>query len=228
MTANTSLRPLAFLALLVLPMILSARADLVTFDDLPDDQGINWYFDYHGLNWLEVSVFAPYAQTNLYGSTGYTYGIVSAPNIAFNPFFNDSEINSGTNYFNFYSVYFTGAWRSNLNIEVQAFTGTNYVDYGYGIEGGTDLVYDTNVIASATSPTLFTFNFLNINRLRFVSSGGQDAGFVPGGDAWPVYVMDNFSFDLVPEPSPIMLTVLAFLSLLAFHRREYRTRATKS
>lgn len=217
MKVNRFFGYLAFLLLLVFTSVPPARADLVTFDDIPESND-NGYFGYHDLNWLEVTIYDPYAHTIGSALSGYNYGMVSGPNVAFNPFFNDSEINSATNYFNFYSVYFTGAWRSNLNIEVQAFSGTNYIDYGYGIEGGTDLVYDTNVIASATTPTLFTFNLLNINRLRFVSSGGQDAGFDPGGDAWPVYVMDNFSFDLVPEPSSILLAILGALGLVACHR----------
>src|SRR5260221_13569032 len=89
-------------------------------------------------------------------------------NVAVNDFGAPAEIDSlGTN-FNFLSAYLTGAWNNNLNIEVQGFSGTN-------------LLYDTTVVASATSPTLFTFNYLDIDRLTFNSFGGQkNAGFPSG------------------------------------------------
>jgi len=85
-----------------------------------------------------------------------------------------------------------------LNIEVQGFIGVTSL-------------YDTTVVVSATSPTLFTFNFLNIDRLRFTSSGGQDVGFPSGfGET---FAMDNFTFELVPEPSALLLATAGALLL---------------
>jgi len=63
--------------------------------------------------------------------------VQSAPNVAYNGYGNPAEIDSrGTN-FNFLSTYSTGAWKSNLNIEVQGFNGTNPVS-------------DETTVASAT------------------------------------------------------------------------------
>jgi len=116
----------------------------------------------------------------------------------------NSEIDSpGTN-FNFISAYLTGYWNSNLNIEVQGFRGAS-------------LVYSQIVIASATSPTLFTFDYLDINRIYFNSFGGQPAFGVSGGEY--VSVMDNFTFDLVPEPSSFLLTGAGVLTLCTFRKR---------
>jgi hypothetical protein len=127
--------------------------------------------------------------------------------VAFNANGNPAEIDArGTN-FSFLSTYLTGAWSSNLNIEVQGFRGGS-------------LLYDETVVASATNPTLFTFNYLNVDRLYFRSFGGQDAGFPPShgqGGTW--FVVDNMSIEFVPEPSTFLLAGLSALTLCAFLKR---------
>jgi hypothetical protein len=138
--------------------------------------------------------------------SGYYYGMVSASNVAYNSGGFDAEIDSLGTKFNFLSAYLTGAWNSNLNIEVQGFSGAS-------------LLYDTNVVAGATSPTLFTFNYLNISRVRFSSSGGQDAGF-PEGAGSLNFAMDNLSIEFVPEPSTLLLAALGALALSAFLKRK--------
>jgi hypothetical protein len=131
--------------------------------------------------------------------------MVSAPNVAFNASGNPAEIDSPLTNFDFLSAYFTGAWNTNLNIEVQGYRDTN-------------LIYDETLVVSATNPTPFTLDYLDVNRLYFNSFGGQDAGF--GQGAGEEFVMDNFEF--VPEPSSFLLAALGVASLVAFlhhHRR---------
>ena len=135
------------------------------------------------------------AYTGLNGSNGFYNGMISISNVALNGFGAPAEIDSSTN-FNFLTVYLTAAWNSNLNIEVQGFSGAI-------------MLYDTTVVASATSPTLFTFDYLNIDRLYFNSFGGEYAGF-PNGSA-EHFAMDNLTFEFVPEPSPLLLTAAAAL-----------------
>ncbi len=137
------------------------------------------------------------------GTNGYYYGMVSPSNVAYNAGAQPAEIDSATN-FNFLSAYITGAWNSNLNIQVKGFNGTN-------------LLYNQTVVASATNPTFFTFNYFNIDRLYFDSYGGQPAGFPAGGG--DEFVMDNFLFDVIPEPSSFLLAALGAVSLVAFLRR---------
>jgi hypothetical protein len=145
--------------------------------------------------------------SNVVGApTGYNYGMESASNVAFNSLGNPAEIDSVIN-FNFLSAYLTGAWNSNLNIEVEGFSGAT-------------LLYSNTVVASATNATLFTFDYLDIDRLYFNSYGGQDAGF-PGG-AGEEFVMDNFTFEFIPEPSTILLAVLGAVPLCAFVGRRRR------
>jgi hypothetical protein len=133
---------------------------------------------------------------------GYYYGVVSASNAAFNGLGQPAEIDSATN-FDFLSVYLTGAWHSNLSIEVQ------------GFRSGT-LLYDTTAVASATSPSLFTFDYLNIDRLYFNSYGGDVAFGYDGGNH---FVMDDFTFEFVPEPSTLLLAALGALTLWPLLKR---------
>jgi len=47
---------------------------------------------------------------------------------------------------------------------------------------------------------------MNVDRLTFTGSGGQSAfdGIVDSA-----FAMDNFTFEFVPEPSPLLLTAAA-------------------
>ena len=69
------------------------------------------------------------------------------------------------------------------------------------------------MVASATNPTLFTFNYLDINRLYFDSYGGEPA--FDGNDATE-FVMDNFIVEFVPEPSADVLVIGGMLILTGF------------
>ncbi len=185
--------PVTLLALVILSMISTCRGTLVTFDELPLNTGSASFLqnNYQGLVWSNFGVVNAILYTSLHGVSGTYYGMASASNVAFNAVGNPAEIDSATN-FNFLGAYLTGTWNSNLNIEVQGFSGAT-------------LLYDTTVVASATSPTPFTFNYLNIDRLYFNSFGGQSAGFSGGGEN---FEMDNFTFEFVPEPSALLLCPL--------------------
>jgi hypothetical protein len=195
-----------------LSIVSTSWANIITFDDLSETASGSFIANgYQGLNWNSVSCNNAILLTNLLphmfpgapinGLSGDYYGMVSPSNVAV--LFSGSEIDSpGTN-FNFLSAYLTGYWNSNLNIEVQ------------GLSGAT-LLYDTTVVASATSPTLFTFDYLNIDQLTFTSTGGQPAF----GNNNAGIVMDNFTFEFVPEPSSLLLSVLGGASLVAFLRRK--------
>lgn len=207
MNAKGFLLRAVFLAMLVLPAVSTRSQTVVTFDDLHETtsesvipngyQGLVWS-NFWCLNGILYPARYPFFVTN-----GYYYGTVSPSNVAFNAGGTPAEIDSpGTN-FDFLSAYLTGAWNSNLNIEVQ------------GFRSGT-LLYDTTVVASATSPTLFSFDYLDIDRLYFSNSGGQPAFGTPSG---PQFAMDNFTFEFVPEPSTIMLAALGVLTLWPFLKR---------
>jgi hypothetical protein len=201
MKAKLFLRAFVCLTLLTLTISASGQS-LITFDDLSETgSGSFLQNGYHGLNWNNFLCNNAILFANEFGLCGDYYGMVSASNVASC----GSEIASpGTN-FNFLSAYLTGVWRSNLSIEVQGFSGTN-------------LLYDQIVVASATNPTLFAFNYLDIDSLTFSSFGGQNAGFVVGGGlqgSGEQFAMDNLSFEFVPEPSTVLLAALGALTLYA-------------
>ncbi|HTS18644.1 MAG TPA: PEP-CTERM sorting domain-containing protein [Verrucomicrobiae bacterium] len=205
------LLPAVCLSLLILPAVSAYSQTVVTFDNLRETgTGAFLPNGYQGLVWSNFWCFNAILATNRpdTGVSGYYFGMVSQSNDVNNAFGIPAEIDSVTN-FNFLSVYLTGAWSSNLNIEVEGFNGAQEI-------------YDRIVVASATNPTLFTFNYLDIDRLYFDAYGGQDAGFpVDHGEGSPWFVMDNFAFDFVPEPSSLLLTILgaAMLWVALKHRR---------
>ena len=206
---NTKLFPLPISILtLVLSFAVSSYSQtIITFDDIPKNNGTATFLqnNYDGLVWNSFAVVNGILNPNINGhiTNGFYYGVVSLSNVAVLAFDGSSEIDSpGTN-INFLSAYLTGGWSSNLNIEVQGFDGTN-------------LLYDTAVIASATNSTLFTFDYLNVNRLIFTGSGGLPA-FDSAGDT--TFAMDNFTFEFVPEPSSLLLATAGALLLCPFLKR---------
>jgi hypothetical protein len=195
--------PLACSILLTLHATPARSQTLVTFEDLSAAPPGNIPKGYEGLVWSNLWVLNGIIVGTGMGTNGYYYGVVSPSNVAFNAGGNPAEIDSATN-FNFFSAYLTGTWNSNLNIEVEGFNGAKEI-------------YDTIVVASATNATLFTFNYLDIDRLYFDSYGGQSAGFTDGGGV--IFVMDNFMFEFIPEPSSLLLTFLGVLILWGFRKR---------
>jgi hypothetical protein len=194
-----------WLVLLAVPTLCARSQTVVTFDEFAgSSNGTLIPNGYQGLNWSNFAIGNGILLSNLSGyANGYYYGMVSDSNVAVNAGGTPAEIDSpGTN-FNLLSAYLTGAWNSNLNIEVEGFNGAQEI-------------YDTIVVASATNPTLFTFGYLDIDRLYFNSYGGEPAF---GGSARSNFAMDNFEFEFVPEPSPLLLTALGAVSLAAFLRR---------
>jgi hypothetical protein len=192
---------LQIFALFVFLTISARGGTVITFDDLSSSAGGTFITNgYQSLDWSNFASLNAVVHDNVNGVSGYGYGRVSASNVALNGSGFPAEIDArGTN-FDFLSAYLTGAWNSNLNIQVE------------GFRNGA-LVYDLTVIAAATNSTLFTFNYLNIDRLYFNSFGGQSAGFSssPGEN----FAMDNFDFEFVPEPSSFLLTTAGALMLWA-------------
>ena len=199
-----------FCSLLLFPVALvftaPCSAIIVTFDDLTDTRnggGTLISNTYQGLVWSNFAVGNVLLQTAFNGTSGYYYGMITVSNVVTGGHGDPARIDTVGANFNFFSAYLTGAWRSNLNIEVEGFRNGN-------------LLYDTTVVASATDATLFTFNYLNIDRLAFISSGGQYAGFSSDGLN---FAMDNFNFEFVPEPSSLLLTCIGGLALFGLVRR---------
>jgi hypothetical protein len=209
MKAKPFLLLFSILTLLFFSTLSTRSQTVITFDDmLSYSNGVPLSSavitnGYQGLNWANFHTLNGPLDAKMFGTNGYYYGMLTASNVAVNDFGNSAEIDSSGTNFNFLSAYLTGAWNSNLNIEVQGFSGAT-------------MLYDTTVVASATSPTLFTFDYLNINSLTFNSFGGQPA-FGVNADQ---FAMDNFTFEFVPEPSSLLLTAGAALLLWPLLKRK--------
>src|SRR5438093_9514127 len=117
------MRTSVFLALLILFPVTMSTAAVTTFDDLVDTHaggGTSITNAYQGLVWSNFAVGNAILQTNN-GLSGYYYGMITPSNITLNGFGYPAEIYAASTNFNFSSAYLTGAWRSNLNIQVQGF-----------------------------------------------------------------------------------------------------------
>jgi hypothetical protein len=205
MRARQLILRFAFLALLGLSAVSARSQTVITFDDLSETATGSFIANgYQGLSWSNMWCINAALNPTIYPfhTNGFYYGMVSASNVAGT--IGQVEMDSpGTN-FNFLSVYLTGAWNSNLNIEVQGFRGTA-------------LLYDQTVMASATNATLFAFYYSDIDRLTFNSFGGQPAF---SGSSGEHFAIDNLTFEFVPEPSSLLLTTAGVLTLCAFLKRK--------
>lgn len=184
------------LVVLAFSAIAARASTLITFDELSETGSGSFLANgYQGLNWINVLCVNAilYPRNWPFQTNGVYYGMASASNVVMT--LGGGEIDSVGADFDFLSASLTAGVSSNLNIELQGFNGAG-------------LLYDTNVVANATSSTLFTFNYTNIDRLA-ISIGQQD-------DA---VVMDNLTIGLVPEPSTVLLAALGALSLCALLKR---------
>ena len=150
--------------------------ELLTFDDLADGAGIP--SGYGGLQW---SNFAVISKQDPFCSDGYLAGMVSPPNVAYNPYGDNASLSS-TNAFDLDSVYLTAAVLPSMSVEVVGYAGGN-------------LVYDQVVMFTNAGPNFFTFNYLGVNQVNFIP--------IPNSQ----FVMDNLtvtlnSTNVSPPPPP--------------------------
>ena len=151
---------------------------LVTFDELtPTASGLAVPANYASLNW---SNFFYIDGVNYAGNpSGFQAGVVSSNNVAYNAAANPAGIVGGL--FDLNSAYLTAGWNDNLEVEAKGYIG--------GV-----LSYDQTYSLSATARTLIQFNYLGVDQVDFVSSGGSHhAGY---GGTGTNFVMDNVDLTL--------------------------------
>jgi hypothetical protein len=168
---------------------------LITFDDLsPSGNGDLIANGYEGFQW--DNFYALNGASNNYNPSGYMNGVVSPENVAYNGFGDPATLSAtGPDVFTFNSVYLTAAWNDGLIIAIDGYQGSV-------------LVYSQTVTVDTHGPTLFNFNYANIDRLTFSSSGGTPN---PAYTIFPGYqfVMDDLSINAVPEPSSVISAAFA-------------------
>jgi len=173
-----------------LALVLPARADVVTFDDLTDNGiGTTIPNGYAGLDWnnladLNVADFP--AAYNYYGPSGYPVVEQSGPNVAVNYGGRTSDITAPTGTFNLDSGYFAASY------DTEAMTVRGYQ--------GSTLVFDHTYDLSEYSATFITFDYTDITDAQFSLSPNRQI------------TMDNLTVDLNPVPTPEPGQLLAGLA----------------
>jgi hypothetical protein len=183
------------------------RAEVITFDDIPDTGGGQLIPTvYHGFQWQNLYVLnvEDFSRPKYIGSNGYLNGLVSGTNVAFN----GSGINGDgapalvlNGLFTFNSAYFNAAWNDGLILTVTGKLAGNIVDV-------------LTIPLDASGPaTKVDFNWKSIDELDFAASGGTHHDGYNGSGAH--FVMDNFDVTPVggdvtrlaadtPEPSRLV------------------------
>jgi hypothetical protein len=163
----------------ILGFTSNANALLLNFDDVDVPSPTNVPSGYNSYTWDNFGI----AKGSNSPNTGYQIGTVSQENIVYS-MYGDPAYISKSNSFNLYSGYFTSAWNNNLQLTVKGFTD----------EGGTNQKYISTYTLQTTAPSKIVFNWTNIKRILFSSSGGTDANATDGGGGTH-FVLDNLCID---------------------------------
>lgn len=184
----------------IFSVVVSAQTEILTFDDISWTGSVyeQMPIGYGGVQWNNFAVLNTAQELSTYGRNGEVNGVVSPNNVAFNLYGTAAFISDGS--FNLNSAYLMAAWNDGLQVEVQGFVGST-------------LTYDHTYSVGTQGSTLINFNYLGVNEVNFISSGGVPHGFTFGSGEQ--FGMDNMSITLVPEPSTFELLSLAVLLLIA-------------
>lgn len=182
-------RQLVALALLLSAAALpnAVQAAVITFEG--PDLTCSEYSDaipngYAGLNW--DNFYCVNGTTYINNPSGYFNGTVSGDNVALNSLENPATFTitaPGGAKFNLNSVYLTGAWNNNLNVQIVA------------SRNGTTVATQNHTVQT-TEPTLVTPALVNIDQVVFSSSGGTDAEL--GGIGGTNFAMDDLDISFGP------------------------------
>ena len=176
----------------------------ITFDDIPGQGELLVSNGYKGFQWSNF--YASDLQTDSHTNGGQN-STISPPNVAFNGFGNPANFSS-SEAFDLDSAYLTAVWNDGLQLEVQGFVGST-------------LTYDNIYTLTTASPQLINFNYLGVDEVNFISSGGTHHAAYTGGSGTQ-FAMDNLTVT-VPEPSNLALIGMGLAIPLFIRRRKTNT-----
>ena len=205
--------------LLVASSAVPARAGTILgFDDLgPGIIGDIGHYGGLGFQWTGIGSF----NTAPYIGNGYSKALVSPDNVAYSSVDTNAGFHTvaGT-LFTFNSGYFASGFNDGLTIDVQ------------GLKGGSTL-YSTTLVLNTTNQTFATFNYANIDEVKFVvTAPGTLNTHLPYSGFGSQFGMDDLTFNdptvsAVPVPPASAMAVIGMgsLSCFGFFRRRV-SRAT--
>ena len=215
-----------FAGLVIAAAASAAASTTINFDNLDGSGNQAVPNGYDGLNWTNFYVYDAFNDLGNLSPSGYHDAVrgvqswVSPNNVAFSANVNLGAIPivSSATVFNLNSAYLHSVWNDNLQVEViGSLAGLTTYDYTYMLN------------ASATGPTFINFNYLGVDRVQFIPSGGTPFYTNYFG---PYFAIDNMAVDFVPtlaavpEPSTWLAAALA-LGVIGFSQRK-RLRACAS
>ena len=194
-----------FLSLLILvnfSTIANLAAMTLDFEDMPHigvdyEEMVDGGF-YNGFRWGRDTYVI---HKDYYSESGYNIGATSGDYSVF--FLGDKNTSRDRTYFesyipsdhfNFHGAYFTSAWTETAELTI----------YGYRDDA---LVASTTVAISNSSATWVDFYIADIDAMAFSSNGSQ-------------YVMDDFSYSVVPIPAAFWMFGSALGGLGWMRRRK--------
>lgn len=164
---------LSLCSLSLLAGVIPGSAQTLDFEDWTGSA-------YAGFSWSNFSVL----NGTSHSGSGYRNSVVSPKHVAFNGGGYPAEISRATA-FDLSSAYLTAAWNSGLNVDVLGFRGATQI-------------FSRSLVIDPYAPTLFTFNFTEVDRVRFESWGGVDVDPADAGSGTH-FAMDDITFG-APRP----------------------------
>lgn len=198
---NFSKLTLLILTIALMNSISTADASILTFDNISSNQIDN----YGNFNW--VNIYVKKQEVNAISGKQVAYNGAGLPALI-----NRNEL------FNFNSAYLSAFNNDVLNVTV----------YGYNINIGGNVLnlissltpkYSTTIALNEDIPTLYTFNYENINTLVFVTNDNKNILSLNNNK----FAMDNFTYNKTippaPEPSAIILGFLGLSGLIGLRKK---------
>jgi len=141
-------------------------ATIIGFDDLDGSGNQAIPNGYAGLNWNNFYTYDATNDPAHLSPSGYDFSVISPNNVAFNGGANPVTVSSNT-IFNLNSVYLHSVWRDGLQVQVIGFRA------GVPVPGDGQ-TFTLN--ASATTPSLITLDYVGVDSVQFIPSGGTQYG----------------------------------------------------
>ena len=172
----------------------------ITFDDLANG---SIPAGYGGLQWSGFNTINATTQPQ----SGYQNGVVSLNNVATDIDGRLATLSSASA-FNLSSAYLTAAWSDGLQLEVEGFVGST-------------LAYNTTYTLNTTGPSLLAFNFVGVDKVEFIPSGGTlHPGYANHGIDNTDFAMDNLTIN-IPDTGATSVLMVAACGGLAMMRRKF-------